>query len=171
MRNVFVLAVLSVWLVGWLVAWLAAVSELSANRVPNSFLLIWLSIWTAGGGFALFAVLWALVGREVITAAPSSLVLERRIGSLGRARRYDTTRIRDLRVSAQPYRPFDRRSGLWFWGISGGWIAFDYGASTIRFAAGLEEAEAKQVVGRLLECVPSIGPQQRAQQHPTGANP
>jgi hypothetical protein len=161
-RDVRVLGILCVWLVGWFVVWLAAASELFADRTPVGFLLIWLSIWTAGGAFALFAVIWALVGREVVTAAPGSLVLERRIGSLARTRRYETSRIRDLRVSAQPYRPFDRRSGLWFWGISGGWIAFDLGASTIRFAAGLEEAEAKQVVARLLECVPSIGPQQIA---------
>jgi hypothetical protein len=162
MRNVFVLGILSVWLVGWSVGWLAAASQLFADRAPTGFLVIWLGIWTAGGAFALFAVIWGIAGREVITAAPSSLVLERRIGSLGRARRYDTSLIRDLRVSAQPYRPFDRRSGLWFWGISGGWIAFDYGASTIRFAAGLEEAEAKQVVARLLESVPSISPQRNA---------
>jgi hypothetical protein len=170
-RDVFVLGILCVWLVGWFVGWLAAASQLFGNRVPAGPLLIWLAIWTAGGAFALFAVIWGLAGREVVTAAPSSLVIERRIGSLGRARRYETSRIRDLRVSAQPYRPFDRRSGLWFWGISGGWIAFDYGASTVRFAAGLEEAEAKRVVARLLEWVPSLGSQQIAQGHPTGANP
>lgn len=169
-KDAFVLRVLCVWLVGWFVGWLAAASQLFADRPPSGFLLIWLSIWTAAGAFALFAVLWGLAGREVLTAAPGSLVLERRIGSLGRARRYDTSLIRDLRVSAWPYRPFDLRSGLWFWGISGGWIAFDYGARTVRLAAGLEESEAKQVVSRLLECAPSLGPQQRAQEHPTGAN-
>jgi len=173
-RRGFALAVLFIWLIGWFVAWVAATSQLLSERAPAGsaliFLLTWLGIWTAAGAFVLFALTWALAGREVITAAPGSLVLERRIGSLARARRYDTSQIHDLRVSAQPYRPFDGHGGLWFWGISGGWIAFDYGSSTIRFAASLEEAEAKEVVARLLECVPSLG-QQSAQRHPIGANP
>ena len=34
-------------------------------------------------------------------------------------------------------------------GIGGGLIAFDYGAKTFRFGAGVEEAEAQGIVTRL----------------------
>ncbi len=33
-----------------------------------------------------------------------------------------------------------------FLGISGGQLAFDYGAKTVRFGIGLDEAEAKQIL-------------------------
>jgi hypothetical protein len=55
----------------------------------------------------------------------------------------------DLRVSAPTLGNFDFRAGLQFWGIGGGVIAFDYGAATVRFGAGLDEGEAKSIVATM----------------------
>ena len=49
-------------------------------------------------------------------------------------------------VAQVGFNPLDVSSSLQLWGIGGGVIAFDYEARTIRFGAGLDEAEAKEVV-------------------------
>ncbi len=54
-------------------------------------------------------------------------------------------------------------SSLYFWGVGGGTIAFDYGAKTYRFGAQLEEAEAKQIIQAVRERF--IVPDDPAQQH------
>jgi len=54
---------------------------------------------------------------------------------LGRERRYALSDVKDLRCSPLAQLPRSRRSV--------GLIAFDYGAKTIRFAADVDEAEAK----------------------------
>lgn len=68
---------------------------------------------------------------------------------MGRVREYDVQHVRELRVSPMPYNPFDFRSALQFWGVGGGLMAFDYGAATIRFGAGLEEGEAKSIIAKV----------------------
>jgi hypothetical protein len=35
------------------------------------------------------------------------------------------------------------------WGPGGGRFAFDYGAQTVRLAGGIDEAEAREIVGEL----------------------
>lgn len=54
--------------------------------------------------------------------------------------------MRDLRVGPVGFNPMDFSSSLQLWGIGGGVIAFDYGATTHRFGAGLDEVEAKLAV-------------------------
>lgn len=54
--------------------------------------------------------------------------------------------MRDLRVGPVGFNPMDFSSSLQLWGIGGGVIAFDYGAKTHRFGAGLDEVEAKLTV-------------------------
>ena len=54
--------------------------------------------------------------------------------------------MRDLRIGQIGFDPVNVSSSLQLWGVGGGVLAFDYGARTYRFGAGLDEAEAKQVV-------------------------
>jgi len=51
----------------------------------------------------------------------------------------------NMRAAPTSFNPWNFTSGLEFWGIAGGAIAFDYGARTFRFGA-VEEAEANQIV-------------------------
>jgi hypothetical protein len=67
---------------------------------------------------------------------------------LGRTRSYRASEIQDLRASTNTFNGYARwgRTGLPF-GVGGaGSLVFDYGARTIRLAAGLDEAEAKMLV-------------------------
>ena len=94
------------------------------------------------------------MGREVVDVDSTSLRIKRAVGKLGRTKEFDLGHVRILRVAPQIWNPGDFSSGLRFWGVGGGTIAFDYGAKTYRFGGGLDEAEAKQVLVRLAERVP-----------------
>jgi hypothetical protein len=159
-RNPFLLIFLPAWLVMWAVGWGNAASHLvspAAKGPPDLFLLAWLTAWTAGGAFAIWAFAWSLAGREVVTLRPHALVVSRKALGVGRVRQYDLAHVANLRVAPAGFDPADFRSGMRFWGIGGGPIAFDYGASTVRFGASVEEAEAHQLVRRLVERQPSLG--------------
>jgi hypothetical protein len=158
-RNWFLLVFLPAWLVGWAVGWGAAFSQLissSSKGPPELFLVAWLVAWTAGGVFAIWALAWSLAGREVVTLRPHELVIARKVLGFGRARQYAISHVVNLRLAPEGYNPFDFRSGMRFWGLGGGPIAFDYGASTVRFGAALEEAEASQLAQRLVGRQPSL---------------
>ena len=158
-RYPFVVVFLPVWLVGWAFGWFTAFSAIgSRTSDPGAtlFMVVWLSFWTLGGGFALAMFAWSLAGREIVVLGPGRLAIAWRVFGVGRVREYDLVHAARLRVAPQPYNPYDYRSGMRFWGIGGGPIAFDYGASTIRFGGALQEAEASALVQRLIERQPSL---------------
>jgi hypothetical protein len=148
-RNWFLILFLGLWLCGWAVGEvMVPITFLADDGPPGSalFTLVWLAMWTIGGGIALYTFLWSLVGREKILLSSSRLAIKRDLFGFGRIREYENVHIRDLRVAASSYNPFDFRSGMQFWGMGGGLIAFDHGAATVRFGASLEESEARAVV-------------------------
>ena len=152
-KNPFAIVFLPVWSVGWAFGEVFAVRTLLAtpagSSAPILFMVVWLTAWTLGGGFCIYTLLWLLFGREVIVLRPDALVIRRLVLGVGRSREYDLTEVRNLRVATFPYNPFDFRSGLQFWGITGGVVAFDYGAGTVRFGNAVEEGEAGDLVGNL----------------------
>ena len=142
--------VLGFWLCGWAFGEVTVINQL-ISRGHNGggwFLLVWLALWTIGGVSALYAFLWSLFGKERVLLSHDRLSIRREVLGLSRAREYRLADIENLRVSPQSYSPFDFSSSLQFWGIGGGPIAFDYGASTVRFAASIAESEADSVVNR-----------------------
>ena len=91
-------------------------------------------------------MLWQVLGKEIVTVRGQTLQTRRDIGGFGFGKEYDLPRMRDLRVEQVGFNPLEFSSSLQLWGIGGGTIAFDYGAKTYRFGAGLDEAEAKLAV-------------------------
>lgn len=151
-RNTFLTLFLGLWLCGWLAGEIATPAMLLRGPVPVIglvFVTAWLAGWTLAGVFALYVFCWQLAGRERISVSPSRLAIRREVFGIGRVREYDTGHIQDLRVAPVSFNPFDFRSGLQFWGIGGGLIAFEYGATTIRFGSALEEVEAHSVVAEV----------------------
>jgi len=112
-------------------------------------MVTWLIAWTFGGGFAIYIVLWSICGREVVILRADSLAIRKEVFGVGRSHEYEIGSVRRLRVAAATYNPFDFKSGLQFWGLGGGVIAFDYGAGTVRFGSGIEEGEAHDIVEQL----------------------
>ena len=91
-RNPWLLVFLPAWLVGWAIGWGAAASQIASSGPkgpPDLFLVAWLTAWTAGGLFAIWALAWSLAGREVVTLRPHELVIARKVFGLGRVRQYD----------------------------------------------------------------------------------
>jgi hypothetical protein len=80
--------------------------------------------------------------------------LKRDVFGLGRTREYDATEVKNLRLSpplTYPYQSFARIS----YGSSDGRIAFDYGARTCRCGAGIDDAEAGQIIERIRQALPA----------------
>ena len=159
-RNVFLLGFLAIWMVGWTVGWVSGFAQLLSGTGGvgvDLFMLVWLTVWTLGGAFAGAVLAWGLAGRETVRLETRALVVRRSVFGLGRSREYDLPHVARLRVAPEGFNPFDFRSGLRFWGLGGGPLAFDYGASTVRVGAGVEEAEAQALRDELVRRVPSLG--------------
>ena len=149
-RNILVTAFLGFWLCGWAFGEVMVVTQLRTGNAAgaNLFLIAWLGAWTVGGGFAIYAFFWSLVGKERVLLSPGRISIRREILGFGRTSEYALGHVSKLRVAPHPHNPYDFRSGLQFWGVGGGLIAFDHGAATVRFAASVEESEAASIVER-----------------------
>jgi hypothetical protein len=153
-RNWFLILFMGFWLCAWAVGEIMVPTQFFKGEIPGMamiFVLAWLGGWTVGGAFAIYSWLWNLMGREIITVHGRALTTRRDIGGYGFDKEYDLAQVRDLRVSVMGFNPWDFSASLQFWGLGGGLVAFDYGAKTYRFGAGLDEAEAKLVAGKITE--------------------
>lgn len=151
-RNWFLTIFLGFWLCGWAMGEIMVPLAFFSGDLDHAalvFTAVWLVMWTVGGGFAIYIFLWSLAGRERVLISPAILSVKRELFGFGRVREYELAHVSDLRSAPSTYNPFDFRSGLQFWGIGGGTVAFDHGASTVRFGASLEEGEAKSLVETL----------------------
>jgi hypothetical protein len=183
-------------LVGLVLAWAVNYTPGGPGRDVAS-LIFGLVYAVVFGPVMVYALLWHLAGREVITANTETLIVRREALGIGRTRCYAAGYVRDVRAApAQtPRGPSLRSLGLGperlafdygartlragilglgrtrdydlahvrrlraappeedalgnFFGQSGGRLAFDYGADTVRCGAGLDEFEAEQLAGRI----------------------
>lgn len=150
--NVFVIAFGTAWLGGWSIGESHALRTLFGGGVSRGFdlfLLFWLVGWTLGGGAIAYWILWMAVGKEVVRITHEGLSLTREVLGMGRTREYDVEHVKALRVAP------DRTDAnmQFFRGLdsSGGLIAFDYGAKTVRFASSIDEAEAARIVDDIVQ--------------------
>ena len=141
---------MSFWLIAWTAGGIAAFTALIVGGFDSGgsvFLLGWLGMWAVAECFVAFVVINSFAGRETTVINGTTLIIKRSVGRFERVRVYDLSEVRDLRPAPSVgWAPPDRGVALEFWGIGGGRIAFDYGARTFRFAARIDEAEAKQIV-------------------------
>lgn len=158
-KQWFQIVFLCLWLIGWLFGeMMVAGILLAGNRsgAPVPFLIVWLLGWTAGGAFSVYLLSWQLFGKEIIQVSVQSLIAERVVLGVGFPKEYSAEHVRALRVSAlaniQMMSRWSRNGQ--FYGLSGGWIAFDYGAKTIRFGNGVDEAEAQQILAEICRRFP-----------------
>ena len=144
---------LSAWLVGWGFGEVMVSRELLFGDAdaPDLFLSVWLIMWTLGGGVAIYAWLRMLAGTELVLLGRGVLTIKEELFGVGRSNEYDLAHVKHLRIEPLSLFPADMGAALRFWGIGGGPIAFDYGSKTLRFGAGLDDAEARDVVRELRE--------------------
>jgi hypothetical protein len=151
---------LGFWLTGWAFGEYTVLSILLNGKAfegPLLFIIAWLGGWTIGGGYAIYILFWQLAGSEVIIISQSGITTSRSIfGFMFFPKEYSFEYIKSLRVSTAT-RSISIFSWSWekeFYGLSGGCIAFDYGAKTINFGVGIYEAEAKQVLAEVQQRYP-----------------
>lgn len=147
-KNYFIIVFLGLWLIGWLAGAIGVPVGLfrDGKAAPDAaFVIIWLLFWLAFGGFTIYAWLWNVVGKEIITVDGTLLSLKHDLLGRGRVKQFELAHVRYLRPSPLAFHPWDFRSGVQVWGLGGGTIAFDYGARTYRFGSSIDEAEARQI--------------------------
>ena len=144
--HLFVLLFLSVWLaIGGAVGYFVFRTLLTEPEVSVFF---WLIFWTLPGGAALYICLWMIAGKEIITLQSGVLTIKHSLFGWVRVRAYDVRHVSHLRVDPEPYDSEGPRLAA-VYPFRTGPIAFEYGAKTIRFADGVSEAEAHEIVGEL----------------------
>jgi hypothetical protein len=120
------------------------------------FLAVWLCGWLWGELAAIRTLLWGLGGKEFISVDNFALKLKRDVFGYGSTREFYLREAKRLRVSSDKSGSkgvnfvLGRRPG------ETGTVAFDYGAKTYRFAEGIDEAEAYQLVLALKRRFPSL---------------
>ena len=159
-RNLFVLVFLTFWLIGWAFGEVTVPLQLlnpQEPNVPTTFLLAWLGMWTIGGGAAISIWAWMQFGQERVVLGSTALVIGRRVSGMTRSKEYDLSAATNLQLSSIGPTHSGAGSKNLFSGIAGGALQFDYRSKTIRFGAGLEEAEAKRICAQLIKRRPSLG--------------
>ena len=150
-------AFLVLWALGLLGVGFAFLGSLVRGDV-QPFIVVWLLGWGGLGGFMLYALAWALFGKEVLELRGGVLSIRREVLGRGRARRYRGADVRDLRAAPprEPF-PFTERDNMDYWGFGEGVMAFEYRGETVRFGTRLGLAEAREFVGRIGGYFPSGG--------------
>lgn len=94
--------------------------------------------WLLGSAVLFVVFLWSFTNKEIIQISEQNIVVSLKSRIFNRTRCYLAKDIKDLRVSS----------------YAGKSIAFDYGARTVRFGLGLDEAEAKQILAAIQKKFP-----------------
>lgn len=150
-KNYFLAIFLCFWLCGWCGGVVAALTMIMHAGIASLFIIGWLAAWMFGGLFVLRTIVWNLAGKEIIAVGQGVLEIEKKNMLFMKPKTYDLREVKRLRVrDDQPYlnSVFGQRSNLTTLG-KGGTIMFDYGMKTIRFGAGLHEAEATKILEKL----------------------
>lgn len=160
-RNYVVAAFFAVWLCFWFYSLFEIVPQLfrtAEHRSPVLFLAAWTTLWIVGGCSVLAMCVWNIAGRERVTVGPDGLSIRREAAGVGRTRHYALRSVKALRAVDNasidaPFGGFGRGDPF---GTRSGSFAFDYGAKTVRFGAGVDAAEAKHILSKLIAAKPSL---------------
>jgi len=118
-----------------------------------SFLVILLIFVTALGGYLVYQFIWQLSGKEVIDISTHNIVITHAALGIRSPREFSAEHINDLRMSTTII-DVNNLIFLFYFGSNTirrniGSLAFDYGAKTYRFGAGIDEAEAKMIIAEI----------------------
>lgn len=149
-RSVSSVAFSSLWLVIWAVIGCFFISHRGGggdDSIGGS--LAMLLLWSALGAPAIFAWLWNVAGKERLCLSPDRISFRLEMFRMGIGNHYDPSLVLNFRAVDVP-----STTATWFWTApvtiaAGGPLAFDYGARTVRFGAGIDYAEAVQLVRRI----------------------
>jgi hypothetical protein len=145
-KRPFLFLFFLVWLGGWTAGGIAVGRQLLQKF--NAFDAFWMCGWLAGEVAVTYSLLRMAGGRDDVRGGQGLFEVRKQIFGLGLSKQYSLSEMRDLR-----YRP-ESGSGR---GHHDSCLAFDYGAKTITFADGIDEAEANQLIQAVVERYPVLG--------------
>lgn len=153
-KNWFALLFGTAWLGGWYLGFVNASSMLFSSRTGDfeveGFLTFWLTVWTLGGLSIITLLLWGYFGQEKFITDKSKILFEKTVFGIGMKNRLEISAIKNFRTEFGNDSWFGGNR-LAFWGLGPGKIKFDYGLKTYSFGLGVDDAEAKYIVGLLKE--------------------
>ena len=156
-KDWFAVIFLLVWLCGWLFGLVTVATSLitgysSSVFQINIFTVFWLIGWFIGGGF--FAYIWVrmVFGFEISEFSKTSVSIGKKILWFEQGQSFDASNIQRLRGLPVPEPTWFDQRHLWSGGAAS--IGFDYGSRTIRFGRGIDEAEATQLLERVISTFP-----------------
>ena len=134
-RPIPTMLFLPVWLAGWTYGgWVTGHRLL---RQFDWFSFFWMGGWTVGECWAIYWFLRTATGWDLVLASADCLALRKTAVGLGVTKNYRPSDLRNFRFQPELQKSRGSRP-------SG--IAFDFGAKTITFASGIDEAEANQLI-------------------------
>ncbi len=153
-RNIFLIVFLMSGLIVWVSIYYFIFDEILLYDPFEEMSLImagWLIGWTMVGLWAAWVLICVLTGREIIFVNSETLRIVDGPPFMGKSKEYSLAQAQRFRVGPQ-WEQMSQFSGpvCQFRGHIGGKIAFDYGMRTVRFGAGIDEAEAHHIVELLL---------------------
>jgi hypothetical protein len=159
--QVFVTLFLAFWLMGWAVGEVMVSYHLVGGRYSSGarsiIMIAWLGAWTVGGAWIASALLWNIAGKEIIELNSTTLKRRKQIPVFSRSKEYAVASIANLRLApALPSFFGYYRQNMSFLTFNEGAISFDYGRDTRHLATGLDEADAKYVIGEMCKRVKSL---------------
>ena len=141
--HLFVLFFLLVWLmIGGVTVYFSLQTLLADSELGQVF---WFIFWALMGGGALYICLWMLIGKEIVSLRSGVLTIKHVLLGYGRTRQYKFLDVSNLRVDPEPYDSEGPRLSA-LYPFRTGPIAFEYGGRTVRFADGVGDAEAHEIV-------------------------
>ncbi len=166
-KNWIMLIFLPIWLCGWAFGlfmasrmFLSGTTEKfnSSSSFSMVFLAVWLIGWTVGGGYAIYTWLRMVFGIEILEFKNDMISIKQQLLTFKQNRDYNPEHIWRLRTIPIPAPSiFDNRQ---YWGQATQSLAFDYGARTIRFGNGIDEAEATQILEMVRQKFPQYHPRE-----------
>ena len=145
---------IGVWLIGWIIAAKFAGGALVAGDVGlcgGLFLLAWLLLWTVGGIFFLKVFVWKVAGRDNVEVSHDSIKIQRAVSGNEKVEEYIASQIKNLRVAPPgPQKDTYVLDTSNAEDIYDGFLKFDYRGQTISFGGGIDEAEAEQILEKIV---------------------
>jgi len=111
-------------------------------------------LWTGLGAFFIYNLLQQLLGKEEIQVTDQAITISQVVLGYRRSKEYLAEYIKDLGLMHVGMQDLVSREAPFPWRSHLGSISFDYGARTYRFAASLDDAEAKQLIAAMQQKYP-----------------
>ena len=142
-RNWFAFLFLIVWLTIWSFGGGTVLTQIFGGEV-DLFSLVWIVFWAFGLCMAAACLLWLAKGRSAISVTSDALVFRWSMPLISRTKRFDTRAVANLRGGATMW---PLANGVFYTSLPPffpsmrGGLRFDYGARTVTVMNDLDETE------------------------------